>query len=92
MSGSIAPTTATARAAPEWDFNATIIEACSCTMFCQCYFNSKPSGPGCCSNPEDPLLKTRFCRFNNAFQVTRAGGDVKPTARVLARGDSACDL
>ena len=29
---------------PEWSFNATIIEACSCPMFCQCYFNTKPAG------------------------------------------------
>src|SRR5678816_2445098 len=35
-----------AKAAPEWDFNATIIEACSCPMFCQCYFNARPAGPG----------------------------------------------
>ncbi|MFN0009059.1 MAG: DUF1326 domain-containing protein [Planctomycetota bacterium] len=57
--------------APAWSMNATIIEACSCPMFCQCYFNSKPAGPGCCSKPDDPLLKTRFCRFNNAFKVNR---------------------
>jgi hypothetical protein len=57
--------------APAWAMNATIIEACSCPMFCQCYFNSKPAGPGCCSKPDDPLLKSRFCRFNNAFRVNR---------------------
>jgi hypothetical protein len=56
---------------PTWNMNATIIEACSCPMFCQCYFNSVPAGPGCCSTPDDPLLKTRFCRFNNAFRVNR---------------------
>ena len=27
-----------------WAFNATIIEACSCTMFCPCYFSTIPSG------------------------------------------------
>ena len=57
--------------APAWSMNATIIEACSCPMFCQCYFNSKPAGPGCCSKPDDPLLKTRFCKFNNAFRVNK---------------------
>jgi len=53
---------------PEWSFNATIIEACSCTMFCQCYFNMNPTkrGPGCCDD-EDGV----FCRFNNAFKVNR---------------------
>ena len=29
--------------APKWSMNATIIEACSCPMFCQCYFNSMPA-------------------------------------------------
>jgi hypothetical protein len=38
-------------------------------MFCQCYFNARPAGPGCCNNPNDPLLATRYCRFNNAFHV-----------------------
>jgi hypothetical protein len=30
-------------AAKEWSMNATIIEACSCPMFCQCYFATKPA-------------------------------------------------
>lgn len=50
--------------APDWKMKATIIEACSCPMFCQCYFNTEPAehhggheGGG------------HFCRFNNAFHV-----------------------
>ena len=36
-----------ARAAgPDWAANMTVIEACSCPMFCQCYFNTKPAGHG----------------------------------------------
>src|SRR5438874_688872 len=31
---------------PKWAMNATIIEACSCPMFCQCYFNEEPAAPG----------------------------------------------
>lgn len=54
---------------PQWHLNATIIEACSCPMFCQCYFNSKPAGPGCCSVPNDPATAKLFCRFNNAYRV-----------------------
>jgi hypothetical protein len=71
--------TAAIPAAPvPWEFNATIIEACSCPMFCQCYFNSRPAGPGCCSNASDPLLATRFCRFNNVFRVNHGShGDTK---------------
>ncbi len=54
----------------EWSLNATIIEACSCPMFCQCYFNTRPADqPGCCPPGSDPKNPPRYCRFNNAFQV-----------------------
>ena len=33
-----------ATAAPGWSMNATAIEACSCPMFCQCYFSTGPAG------------------------------------------------
>jgi len=33
-----------ADAPKDWSIKATIIEACSCPMFCQCYFNSEPAG------------------------------------------------
>ena len=56
---------------PAWSMNATIIEACSCPMFCQCYFNARPAGIGCCSKPDDSELAKRYCRFNNAFHVNR---------------------
>lgn len=53
-------------ASPRWSVNASIIEACSCPMFCQCYFNPNPAahhehGPGA----------QHFCRFNNAFRVNK---------------------
>jgi hypothetical protein len=82
------------RSAPAWDFNATIIEACSCPMFCQCYFNSKPAGPGCCSKPDDPELKKRFCRFNNAFHVNHgASAGVKlDGAKFWVAGDLGSDF
>jgi hypothetical protein len=65
--------------AAEWHMNATIIEACSCPMFCQCYFDTKPAAhPGCCPPGSDPKLAPRYCRFNNAFQVNKGTyGSVK---------------
>ena len=54
-------------AEPVWSLNATIIEACSCPMFCPCYFNTKPaahSGHG--EHGEE-----HFCRFNRAFKVNK---------------------
>jgi len=50
--------------AVNWNMNATIIEACSCPMFCQCYFNSHPSG----AHGE---AGGHYCKFNNAFKVNK---------------------
>jgi hypothetical protein len=53
-------------ATPEWSFNATIIEACSCSMFCPCYFSTTPSpehgghGGG-----------KHYCQFNMGYKVNR---------------------
>jgi hypothetical protein len=64
--------------APEWSLNATIIEACSCPMFCQCYFSTQPaSHPGCCPPGTDPADAPRYCRFSNVFRVNKGHhGDV----------------
>jgi hypothetical protein len=74
----------------EWDFNATIIEACSCPMFCQCYFNTKPAShhghAGGGSN--------HFCKFNNAFKVNKGqSGAVKlDGAKFWVAGDLGGDF
>src|SRR5688572_23676730 len=52
---------------PPWNFNGTIIEACSCPMFCQCYFNTKPADHGSHAGHGSG----HFCRFNNAFRVNK---------------------
>jgi hypothetical protein len=49
----------------DWHFNGTVIEACSCPMFCQCYFNTYPA-----------LHKTQngtehFCKFNMAYKINK---------------------
>ncbi len=66
----------------DWSMKATIIEACSCPMFCQCYFNSEPAGA---SGHGDHAMAghdmggmDHFCRFNNAFRVDKGNvGSVK---------------
>jgi hypothetical protein len=69
---------------PQWAMNATIIEACSCPMFCQCYFDSKPAA----HSDKDPHAghagheaaagAEHYCKFNNAYQVNKGSyGDVK---------------
>jgi len=52
---------------PEWAMNATAIEACSCPMFCQCYFNSKPAG----HHEHHGGGEAHFCRANLAYRVNK---------------------
>ena len=73
---SIQPSAAHAdNTATNWSMNATIIEACSCPMFCQCYFNTKPArhaGHGSSGMAE------HYCRFNMGYKVNKGDyGDVK---------------
>jgi len=49
---------------PQWAMNATAIEACSCPMFCQCYFNTEPAG-----HHEHGKGESHFCRANLAYKV-----------------------
>lgn len=52
-------------AAPQWSVNATVMEACSCPMFCQCYFNTRPAGHTHHGKEE------HFCRGNLAYKVNK---------------------
>ena len=54
-------------AAPDWKMNATIIEACSCPMFCQCYFATKPAAHA----GHEGHGEEHFCRANDAFKVNK---------------------
>jgi hypothetical protein len=51
--------------AAEWAMNATAIEACSCPMFCQCYFNTKPAAH------HEHAGGTHYCRANLAYKVNK---------------------
>jgi hypothetical protein len=54
----------------DWAANLTAIEACSCPMFCQCYFNTKPAAhasPGEHSHHGS----THFCRANLAYRINK---------------------
>jgi hypothetical protein len=76
-----------AAASPAWNFNATIIEACSCPMFCQCYFNSHPAG-------EHGEAGGHYCKFNNAFKVNKGSfGTIKlDGAKFWVAGDLGGDF
>jgi len=51
--------------AKTWSIKADYIEACSCSLFCSCYYNTGPEGG-------------MMCEFNNAVKIRTAHvGDVK---------------
>lgn len=68
-------------ASPDWAMNATAIEACSCPMFCQCYFNPMPA--------EHHDMDHGYCKFNNAYRVNRGhyGGVKLDGAKFWLSGD-----
>ena len=49
----------------DWALNATIIEACSCTMFCPCYFGTVPAG-----HAHESMVE-HYCRFNMGYRVNQ---------------------
>lgn len=54
-----------ARPGGTWSVKADYIEACSCSLFCSCYFNTKPEGG-------------MMCEFNNAVRISEGHvGDTK---------------
>src|SRR2546427_8696593 len=57
-------------ASAAWAVNATIIEACSCPMFCQCYFATEPASHAGHMEGHEGHAET-YCRFNNAYKVNR---------------------
>ena len=60
-----------APAAKPWAFNATIIEACSCPMFCQCYFSTSPASHDMAGMEGHAGHAETYCKFNNAYKVNK---------------------
>src|SRR5687767_15748245 len=50
----------------DWALNTTVIEACTCPMFCQCYFASQPAG-----HHQHDGKTTHYCKFNNAYKINK---------------------
>ena len=74
--------------ATNWSMNATIIEACSCPMFCQCYFDSKPAAHAAAAGHEGHGAE-HYCKFNNAYRVNKGSykGVKLDGAKFWATGD-----
>ena len=57
---------------PPWNMNASIIEACSCPMFCQCYFATKPAAHAAAGDHgSHGAGSEHYCRANNVFKVNK---------------------
>lgn len=61
----LTPSPASAAEKTKWHFNGTVIEACSCPMFCPCYFNTEPA----LSHTEHGA--EHFCKFNMAYKINK---------------------
>ncbi len=54
-----------------WAMNATVIEACSCPMFCQCYFSTSPATHSMAAMPGMEGHDEAYCKFNNVYRVNK---------------------
>src|SRR5262249_14872341 len=81
-------------ATPDWSMNASIIEACSCPMFCQCYFNAQPAAHGRHAGHSHGEGGEHFCKFNNAFKINQGSyGNTKlDGAKFWVAGDLGGDF
>ena len=73
----------------QWALNATVIEACTCPMFCQCYFASKPAG-----HHQHDGKTAHFCKFNNAYRINKGsyGATRLDGAKFWISGDLGADF
>src|ERR1700726_436835 len=51
---------------PEFDMTASYIEACSCDMFCPCYFNTRST-----NHMDEHQMDAHFCRANLVLKVDK---------------------
>jgi hypothetical protein len=73
----------------DWSFNGTTIEACTCPMFCQCYFNTKPAGHHTHEGGEK-----HYCKFNMAYKINKGhyGKTALDGAKFWVSGDLGGDF
>lgn len=77
-----------------WSMNGSIIEACSCPMFCQCYFNPEPAVHSGNEGIHAGHESGHYCRFNNAIQVNKGnyGATKLDGAKFWVSGDLGGDF
>ena len=83
-----------AKPTPDWTFNATVIEACSCQMFCPCYFTTKPAPGQSGHGGHEGHGQKHYCRFNIVYKVNKGkfGNVDLAGAKVWIAGDLGDDF
>jgi hypothetical protein len=80
----------------DWSANLTAIEACSCPMFCQCYFNRQPAGHAAhgAGHEGHGGAAKHFCRANLAYQINKGhyGGTKLDGAKFWVAADLGDDF
>ena len=92
------------RRAPAWALDVSVMESCSCRVFCQCFFTGLPLGveqqeqqeqhAGPAAHDAHAASATHACQFNQAYRVN-AGyyGDVRlDGAKFWYAGNAGPDL
>ena len=76
----------------EWAINVSVLESCSCPVFCQCFFTGKP--PASMTMHQGHAAAQHVCRFNQAYKVnTGHAGSVRlDGARFWFLGDAGDDF
>jgi hypothetical protein len=69
LAGTGAAASGPAAGGTDWAANVTAIEACSCPMFCQCYFNREPAAHA--GHDAHGGGGKHFCRANLAYRINK---------------------
>lgn len=83
-------------AAVSWSMNASVMDACSCPVFCQCFFTTSPAGHESHSmaGMGHEGHTEHYCRFNNAYRVNKGayGATKLDGAKFWLYGDLGSDF
>ena len=76
----------------DWAINVSVLESCSCPVFCQCFFTGKP--PASMAMHDGHSMTQHVCRFNQAYRVNSGHAGAVPLdgARFWFTGDAGDDF
>lgn len=84
-----------ARSVLDWSLTMSVLETCSCPVFCQCFFTGKPpAAKASASGHHHQGGEVHYCRFNQAYLVRRgwSGGTSLDGVKFWFLGDAGDDF